>query len=180
MSHEATGTTYQISSADVADPQAFEELRTQLRAYNDSRSPQHRAIRAEGGKPLELYVRDESGALLGGLIAETYWGWLYVDLLLVGEALRGRGLGRVLIEQAEQIARERGCTRAYLTTFSFQARGFYEKLGYRVVGQLDDYPPGMAYYWMRKDFLANEQAEATAAEPTGAERSQPSMEQTDR
>ena len=28
-----------------------------------------------------------------------------------------------------------------LTTYSFQARGFYEKEGYRVVGEMAGYPP---------------------------------------
>ena len=54
--------------------------------------------------------------------------------------------------QAEQEARRRGCRYAQLTTYSFQARGFYEKLGYSVVGQMDDYPPGRRSLWMRKDF----------------------------
>jgi GNAT superfamily N-acetyltransferase len=159
----ADDTIYQINYSDQADKQAWEELSAHLRAYNDSRSEHHRAIRAEGGKPLELYIRDGSGALLGGLIAETYWGWLYIDRLLLREALRGQGYGRRLMQQAEQIARERGCMRAYLTTFSFQARDFYQKLGYRVVGQLDDYPPGMAYYWMRKDFPVSQGTEQTSA-----------------
>lgn len=154
-------TTYQITSADSADKHAFELLIAQLRAYNDSRSPHHRALRAEGGRPLELYIRDGEGALLGGLVAETFWGWLSIELLLLSEPLRGQGYGQRLMQQAEQIARERGCTQAYLTTFSFQARDFYTELGYRVVGQLDDYPPGMAYYWMRKDFPGAQEGAAS-------------------
>ena len=53
---------------------------------------------------------------------------------------------------AEREAEERGCSRAKLRTFGFQARGFYQKEGYRVVGELEDYPPGRSFYWMRKDF----------------------------
>ena len=45
----------------------------------------------------------------------------------------------------------RGCTRVFLQTYSFQAKDFYQKLGYQVVGQLDDYPPGQSFYWMRKE-----------------------------
>ena len=59
---------------------------------------------------------------------------------------------------AEGEARARGCTRAWVRTFRFQARGFYERLGYRVVGELVDYPPGEALYWMRKDFDGEEGA----------------------
>jgi RimJ/RimL family protein N-acetyltransferase len=67
-------------------------------------------------------------------------------------AQRGQGYGRRLLALAEQAAQERGCRYAQLTTYSFQARGFYEKAGYRVVGALTDYPPGETYYWLRKDF----------------------------
>lgn len=65
--------------------------------------------------------------------------------------MRGQGPGRRLLQAAEREAQARGCSRAKLTTYSFQARRFYEKEGYRVVGVLQDYPPGGAYYWMRKD-----------------------------
>ena len=53
---------------------------------------------------------------------------------------------------AEEEARRRGCRHAYTTTFSFQAPGFYTRLGFRIVGQLADYPQGATYYWLRKDF----------------------------
>ena len=56
-----------------------------------------------------------------------------------------------MLDAAEAEARARGCLRARLSTFDFQARGFYEKQGYRVVGTLADYPPGGAMYWMRKE-----------------------------
>ena len=39
---------------------------------------------------------------------------------------------------------------AWLDTFEFQARGFYERLGYTCFGRLEDYPPGFARYFMKK------------------------------
>ena len=65
--------------------------------------------------------------------------------------LRGPALARELLQRAENEARSRRCMRAKLSTFSFHAQGFYEKLGYEVVGQMSDYPPGESFYWMRKD-----------------------------
>jgi len=50
----------------------------------------------------------------------------------------------------EQAARQRGCQYAHLDTFSFQARPFYEDLGYTVFGTLDDYPPGHQRFFMQK------------------------------
>jgi ribosomal protein S18 acetylase RimI-like enzyme len=74
-----------------------------------------------------------------------------VEDLWLCNSLRGQGIGRRLVSMAEAEARSRGCSRVWLRTFGFQARGFYEKLGYGVVGVLEDYPPGNELYWMRKD-----------------------------
>ena len=63
---------------------------------------------------------------------------------------RGKGYGRLLMERAERLAIERGYKNAYLSTHGFQARPLYEKLGYRVFGELEDFPPGHFKYYMRK------------------------------
>lgn len=126
-------------------------LAGQIRQFNNSASPLHLYIRTNPPRPLDIYVRAADGTILAGLAADTYWGWLDVDNLWVHESLRGRGLGVRLLSLAENEALRRGCRHVRLTTFSFQARGFYEKLGYRVVGALEDYPPGETYFWMRKD-----------------------------
>ncbi|MCG8442204.1 MAG: GNAT family N-acetyltransferase [Caulobacterales bacterium] len=87
-------------------------------------------------------VVEEDGEVRGGLTAEIAWRWMYVRLLSVSEALRGRGLGRDLMLAAEDVARERACVGVWVDTFTFQSPGFYERLGYAPFGQLDDYPPG--------------------------------------
>jgi ribosomal protein S18 acetylase RimI-like enzyme len=43
-----------------------------------------------------------------------------------------------------------GCVGVWLNTFSFQALGFYQRLGYEVFGSLDDHPRGSQRYFMRK------------------------------
>lgn len=139
-----------LSDEDAAGIAAF--IHGRIKAFNDAHSPAHRAARADGLHPLLVVARDGDDNVVGGLIAATYWGWLDVDDLWVAEEVRGRGLGRRLLRTAEREARARGCSRARLTTYSFQARAFYEKEGYGVVGALEDYPPGETYYWMRKDF----------------------------
>jgi ribosomal protein S18 acetylase RimI-like enzyme len=68
----------------------------------------------------------------------------------VPEAQRGAGIGRELMRRAEAEAVERGCLGAWLDTFSFQAPGFYERLGYSIFGRIDDYPPGHSRFFMRK------------------------------
>lgn len=74
----------------------------------------------------------------------------YVEFLIVPKSLRGRDHGSALMDEAEQIAKERGCANAWLTTFSFQARGFYEKRGYEPFGELDNSPGENVRFFLRK------------------------------
>jgi GNAT superfamily N-acetyltransferase len=101
-----------------------------------------------GTERFALLVRDPAGELAAGLSAALYWGWLFVDGLWVGEALRGQGIGRALMARAEEHAIGRGCHSAWLDTF--QAQNFYARLGYASFGVLEDYPPGQSRHFMRK------------------------------
>ena len=95
-------------------------------------------------------LRTSNNEVVGGLIGKTYWNWLYIDLLFVKEELRGFGYGHRLLEIAEAEARKRGATNVYLDTFSFQAPNFYKQHGYRVFGELADFPPGHQRYFFTK------------------------------
>ncbi len=92
---------------------------------------------------------DQSTA--GGVIGVVYWDWLYIDLMWVKEELRGQGYGHRLLTMLEDEARQRGAKHAHLDTFSFQAPDFYKKHGYRVFGELADFPPGHRRYYLTKD-----------------------------
>lgn len=115
-----------------------------LVGYNDSQ------VGPSGGRRLVLLLRDGDGPIRGGLLGYTNWNWLFVSHLWVHDSLRGRGLGRELLGRAEAEAAARGCRNAHVDTFSFQAPGFYESLGYEVFGTLHDYPPGHSRYFLQK------------------------------
>lgn len=101
---------------------------------------------------LALLIRNAEGKTIGGLWGRFGYDWLFVDYLAVPSELRGTGIGTKLMQQAEQIAIDRNCVGLWLDTFSFQARPFYERLGYRVFGELDDYPRGHSRYFLQKRF----------------------------
>lgn len=106
-----------------------------------------------GEKPeyLLVTVRDDQGTLIGGLVGATYLGWLQVHSVWLPDALRGHGYGTELMAAAETEAVRRGCLRAFLETYSFQALPFYEKCGYVVHSRLADFPKGGARYALTKD-----------------------------
>ncbi len=101
-------------------------------------------------RPLSVYLRNGDGKMVGGLTAKTYWNWLHVEFLWVDAAMRETGLGTKILSLAEEEAVNRGCNAVMLDTFSFQARGFYEKLGYRVFGQLEGYSGKHQRFYMSK------------------------------
>ncbi|MCB0062507.1 MAG: GNAT family N-acetyltransferase, partial [Caldilineaceae bacterium] len=141
---------YHLTQTDVADDADRAFLSQQIKQFNNVHSPHHLHVRTHPPRPLDLLLRNDAGEIVAGLAANTYWSWLDIEDLWVHEALRGQGFGQQLLALAEAEAQMRNCRYAMLTTFSFQARAFYEKWGYTVVGALADYPPGETYYWLRK------------------------------
>lgn len=92
-------------------------------------------------RPNPIYVLlNEGEQVVGGLTGNSNWGWLYIEILSVAARLRRHGYGRQLMQQAEAIARARGCVGAWVDTYTFQSPSFYERLGYRVFGTLPNYP----------------------------------------
>ena len=106
-------------------------------------------------RPLAILARDPgTGEVVGGLLGRTSFGLLYVERFFLPEKLRKRGLGTRILKAAEEEGRRRGCSRALLTTLSFQAPGFYERVGWEVLARIDCNPPGHTRFLMTKA-LAN-------------------------
>lgn len=103
-----------------------------------------------GMQHLCFVLRGPDQEALGGVIGEVYWGWLYVNLMWLKPEARGRGFGSQLLASIEDEARRRGAKNVYLDTFSFQAPEFYKKYGYRVFGQLENFPAGQTRYFLTK------------------------------
>jgi GNAT superfamily N-acetyltransferase len=110
------------------------------------------AAGSSNARPVVLALKDDGGAIIGGLWGKTAFDWLFVEFLVVPEAMRGRDLGTSLMFRAEEVAVERKCVGAWLDTFAFQARGFYEKIGYSVFGEIADHPRGSSRYFLQKRF----------------------------
>jgi len=102
-------------------------------------------------KPLNVILYDDEQQIRGGLLAHTWFGTLDIHFLWLEEAYRKNGTGRKLMQAAEEEARNRNCHMSVVDTMSFQARGFYEKLGYRVYGEKHGYAQRFARYYLAKN-----------------------------
>ena len=100
----------------------------------------------DGHNSLNIVEKDEDGNIIGGILGGTYWGWMYIDILWVQDSHRRQGLGSRLVSMAEDEARRRGCHHVHVDTMSWQAPGFYKKLGYELIGVLPDIPKGNEKY----------------------------------
>ena len=115
----------------------------QTRAYNAAFMP-------DDVKTLCVFARDINGNIVGGLTGKTYWNYLDISFLWVHEAHRGSGHATALMSAAEAEARRRGCLNVLLDTFSFQALGFYKKLGYTEFGRLSKFTGGHDRHYLDK------------------------------
>lgn len=104
--------------------------------------------------PVGFLIKDASGAVSGGLFGNIVDAWLHVGSLWIDRMWRGRGYATELMAAAEQYAIGKGCAAAFLQTASYEARPLYEKLGYRVFGELNDHPvEGHRRYFLTKRSL---------------------------
>lgn len=149
-------TPLQFNLSDTTDRRVRDAIALPLNAFNDAKAG------VDPWRQLVITLKDDAGGILGGLWGSTGYCWLFVELLVVPGAYRGRGVGTQLMAMAEAEALARGCHSAWLDTFEFQARGFYERLGYSCFGELANYPPGHARFFMQK-FLTPDAAHPAAA-----------------
>ena len=99
-----------------------------------------------------LVRHPETRAVEGGLFGEESFGWAFIRYLVVPEAYRGQGIGSRLMAEAEKIARARGYVGIWLDTYEFQARPFYEKLGYHMFGELEGGNGAHGQFFLKKRF----------------------------
>lgn len=145
VSLEAATTLEITRAANVQDARVVQDA---ICAYNRSKAGDQQY------EPLNVFLRGSRSELVGGLLGSTYWQWLTIDFLWVAEDLRGRGHGGHLVVAAEGEAVRRGCKYAWLDTFSFQAKDFYEKRGYFTFGVLENFPGEHKRYFLRKKLEA--------------------------
>ena len=131
-----------ITVTETLPKELSDEICAPLGAYNRQQNPDFFAKRdlpEHVVRNLSVVARDSAGKLLGGLLGETQFAWLKIDILTVAPEARSQGIGSLLMRAAESEGRARGCRYVYVDTMSYQAPIFYEKLGYTIAGKLPDW-----------------------------------------
>lgn len=147
LGRNGQGQAVELIFIETDDPPAAEYDRAlaELRRFTTQ------AVGAPDNREFAVVLQHpETRETLGGLWAQSRWGGFHIDMLVVPEAFRRQGIGARLIGAAEVEARRRGCDHMWLDTYAFQARPFYEGLGFEVFGQLEGDGPIYPRFFMRK------------------------------
>lgn len=134
-----------IEVTATPDPADLARVGDGLAAFNDA------DVGPSGRLPLAVFLRDGTGAVVGGISGYTAWGWLYVQWLWLEQGQRGQGAAGRMLAAAETEARARGCHGAWIDTFNPVALRAYQRAGYTIFGALPDFPRGRSRTFLRKD-----------------------------
>lgn len=110
----------------------------------------------DDGRLFAVFIRNEQQEIVAGL---SGWTWAHaceIQTLWVHPAWRNQGYGRNLLETAEHEAKAHGCKVILINSYSFQAPAFYQKFGYELAWQLNDFPPGHQHCYLVKRFTETE------------------------
>jgi len=138
-----------IETTDNPEKEDLKVISKGIQTYNQQYIPDDVVFEAD--TKFAVFAKDENGNVVGGIRACAFWNYCIIELLWLSENTRGLGIGKQLIEATEKHALKKGFSYMRTETLSFQARPFYEKLGYKVFGELPDYPKGHTTYCLFKE-----------------------------
>ncbi len=142
---------YEIVYIEKPEEAAWEIIGRGLQEFNVQHAGE------EGFQRICFALCSPNQEIVGGALGEIYWEWLHLDLMWVKDEFQGRGYGHRLLLAMEEEASKRGAKHVFLDTFSFQAPQFYLRHGYRVFGELADFPAGHQRFFLTKELTANGQ-----------------------
>ena len=121
------------------DRAAIDAIYAALSAFNADKAGTVRRYLPAKRHPgaFALIAADEAGHTCGGLAAhyEDDPRHVFVDYFHLDETRRGGGIGRRILEELFALAAAGGAQEVRLTTNTFQAPGFYLKMGFEITGE---------------------------------------------
>lgn len=88
--------------------------------------------------------------IMGTVVVLIFWGQLHVKNLYVAPEYRNCGVARELMMRAHNYGISHNCDFAFVETMSFQAEGFYNKLGYKTEYRRPGYAADTAFVYLQK------------------------------
>lgn len=101
-------------------------------------------------EPTSFEIHNDS-EWVGAIVVQPFWGQLHIKYLFVGKKYRKQGFGRLLMEKALEFAKQRNYRFAFVETLSFQALGFYQKMGFVLEFSRPGYSNNVTFHYLKKD-----------------------------
>ena len=139
------GRPYHLVVEDDPDPRDLALLEEKLAAAAVA------AVGVGDEEEFGIFVRDGAGRIVAGASGSVWGGCCQMHTLWVDGPQRGHGLATELMTKAEAVARRRGCRLIMGLTYDVLTKGFYDRLGYRTVGIIEDCPGGTTTRWYCKE-----------------------------
>lgn len=120
-----------------------------LHIYNNEHgNTQYFKNRDEKPKEKEVFgfYAFEDGEIIGGMVVYEEFQWLYIQKTFISDKYRGKNIGSAIFKRLEEYAKQRNLVGIRVETLDFQAKGFYEKVGCKLLYELKDCPRGNIEY----------------------------------
>lgn len=140
--HNDAAARFEIKPATKEEGEIIDD---ELDRYSDAFAPDE-----SEETELNRKLVDADGNLIAGIVASVgCWFECDLDSLWVEESRRGQGLGSRLLREVEREAKEAGAYLVMTCACDWNV-GFFQKNGYTVCGELEDYPKGHRAYELQK------------------------------
>lgn len=143
---------------EVSDKKEFQEyVWNGLVASNEKKCQWFQKNPASGANEYKNFFAFDEGKLIGGAIGFILYEWYFLEGLWIKDSYQSQKVGTSLMKKVEEYVKKEKLIGIRLETWDFQAKGFYEKLGYTMYGTIEDCPPGTINYFFKKKFYKNEE-----------------------
>lgn len=134
----------------VSTNKEYEEvIRKGIRSFNNKMHPEHPIFQLDRDKSYNdtfgFYALADN-QIIGGIIAHKKMQWLDIDILYINEDFRKNKIGSHLIDKATEYCEKEELIGIHLYTLDFQAKGFYEKKGFKLIAEIENWPKGITRY----------------------------------
>ncbi len=106
-------------------------------------------------KPFGFFYKNPEEKVLAGCNGVIFYNSMFIDQLFVDPVLRHQGIGTLLVQKAESLAKTYLCSMITVNTMDWEALPFYQKLGFTIDFKRNGYANHSAMYFLKKNLNFN-------------------------
>ena len=137
------------------DEEYMDQVYLGIKEFNTNKHPEMEIFDLDKEEKFNKYIPYGFYALVdgkfaGGITICKKMNWIDFDVLFVKEEFRKKKIGTAIINEIFKYCKEEKIDGIHLFTLDFQAKGFYEKMGFTLIAEIKDWPKGITRYELIK------------------------------